>query len=87
VVAFDLLETRVSAGDAAVYATPNDVEELAELLVELVDDEPRRFTMGLAGRARIEHALAWKHQAPRYVEVYEKLTRGSQHRISVTAGN
>ena len=29
VVAFDLRETRVSAGDAAVYATPNDVGELA----------------------------------------------------------
>ena len=42
VVAFDLQETRVSASDAAVYATPNDVEELAKLLVDLVDDEPRR---------------------------------------------
>ena len=29
VVAFDLNETRVSAGDAAVYATPNEVDELA----------------------------------------------------------
>ena len=37
--------------------------------------------------ARIEHALACKHQAPRYVEVYEKLTRGAQPRISVTTGN
>ena len=33
VVAFDLRETRVSAGDAGVYATPNDVGELAGLLV------------------------------------------------------
>ena len=87
VVAFDLHETRVSAGDAAVYATPNDVAELAQLLVDLIDDEPRRFTMGLAGRARIEHALAWKHQAPRYVEVYENLARVSQHRIEVAAGS
>ena len=31
VVAFDLRETRVSAGDAAVYATPNEVNELARL--------------------------------------------------------
>ena len=87
VVAFDFRETRISAGDAAVYATPNDVGDFAQLLVDLVDDEPRRFTMGLAGRARIEHALAWKHQAPRYVEVYEKLMRDSQRRISVTAGS
>ena len=87
VVAFDLHETRISACDAAVYATPNNVAEFAQLLVELVDDEPRRFTMGLAGRARIEHALAWKHQAPRYVEVYEKLMQGSIHRISVAGGS
>ena len=87
VVAFDLRETRISAGDAAVYATPNDVGEFAQLLVDLLDDESRRFTMGLAGRARIEHALAWKHQAPRYVEVYEKLTRDSHRRIPATAGN
>ena len=33
----------------AVYATPNDVGELAQLLVDLVDDEPRRRAMGMAG--------------------------------------
>jgi glycosyltransferase involved in cell wall biosynthesis len=86
VVAFDLRETRISAGDAGVYATPNDVGEFAQLLVDLIDDEPRRFSMGLAGRARIEYALAWKHQAPRYVEVYEKLIEASRRRASVTAG-
>ena len=31
VVAFDLVETRVSAQDAAVYATPNQVDEYADL--------------------------------------------------------
>ena len=51
VVAFDLRETRVSAGDAGVYATPNDVGELARLLVELMDDESLRCAMGAAGRA------------------------------------
>ena len=82
VVAFDLRETRVSAGDAAVYATPNDVGELAQLLVDLIDDEPRRRAMGMAGRARIEQELAWDHQAPRYVEVYESLTEGSRRHVS-----
>ena len=69
------------------YATPNEVGEFAQLLVDLVDDEPRRFTMGLAGRARVEHALAWKHQAPRYVEVYENLVGDSKQRLSMTAGS
>ena len=40
VVAFDLRETRVSAGDAAVYVTPNDVSEYAKAIVALMDDEP-----------------------------------------------
>ena len=86
VVAFDLCETRISAGDAAVYATPNDVEELAQLLVDLVDDEPRRASMGMAGRARIEQELAWDHQAPRYVRVYEQLVVTSRRRVPATAG-
>jgi glycosyltransferase involved in cell wall biosynthesis len=86
VVAFDLHETRISAGDAAVYATPNEVAELAQLLVDLVDDEPRRRSMGTAGRARIEQELAWDHQAPRYVAVYEQLTAPSRRRVAATAG-
>jgi glycosyltransferase involved in cell wall biosynthesis len=84
VVAFDLRETRISASDAAVYATPNDVEELAQLLVELVDDEPRRRSMGRAGRARIEQELAWEHQAPHYVGVYEKLAANSPQPVAVS---
>jgi glycosyltransferase involved in cell wall biosynthesis len=86
VVAFDLRETRVSAADAGVYATPNDVDELARLLVELVDDEARRRSMGAAGRARIEQELAWGHQAPRYVGVYDRLASGSRRRLPVAAG-
>src|ERR1700733_15101104 len=39
VVAFDLHETRVSAGDAAVYVTPNDVHEYAAAIVALMDSE------------------------------------------------
>ena len=41
VVAFDLRETRVSAGEAAVYVEPNDVHAYAEAIVALMDDEPQ----------------------------------------------
>ena len=54
VVAFDLHETRVSAQDAAVYATPNDVREYAKALVGLLDDEAARIQLGKLGRARVE---------------------------------
>jgi glycosyltransferase involved in cell wall biosynthesis len=77
VVAFDLRETRVSAQDAAVYATPNDVREYAKAIVELIDDEARRADMGKLGRTRVEHDLAWSHSAQAYIGVYNRLTAGN----------
>ena len=73
VVAFDLRETRVSAGDAAVYVTPNDVREYAKAIVALLDDEPRRLRMGKRGRVRVEQELAWSHQRRAYLSVYRDL--------------
>jgi glycosyltransferase involved in cell wall biosynthesis len=73
VLAFDLRETRASAAEAGAYATPNDVEEMARLLVELIDDEPRRRSTGAAGRRRIEQKLAWSHQEVHYLSVYDRL--------------
>jgi glycosyltransferase involved in cell wall biosynthesis len=78
VVAFDLRETRVSAGDAGVYATPNDVHEYAAAIVKLMDDEPRRAHLGKLGRARVERELAWSHQQRAYLGVYRDLTAGSE---------
>jgi glycosyltransferase involved in cell wall biosynthesis len=74
VVAFDLRETRVSAGDAAVYARPNDIREYARAIVDLVDDDDRRADLGKLGRTRVEEELAWSHQECAYVGVYERLT-------------
>ncbi len=78
VVAFDLHETRVSAGDAAVYAKPNDVADYAAAIVTLMDDEPRRSLLGKLGRARVEQELAWSHQVRAYLDVYRRLTGGSR---------
>jgi glycosyltransferase involved in cell wall biosynthesis len=76
VVAFDLRETRVSAADAAVYVTPNDVREYAKAIVALMDDETKRTQMGKRGRARVEQELAWSYQRRAYVNVYQQLTGG-----------
>jgi glycosyltransferase involved in cell wall biosynthesis len=85
VVAFDLVETRVSARDAGVYATPNDVEELAHSLVGLIDDPVRREAMGKVARTRVEQELAWPHQAVRYAQVYETLIGDKGTAALVTA--
>ena len=76
VVAFDLRETRVSAGDAAVYVRPNDEHEYAEAIVALLDDEPRQAVMAKAGRVRVEQELAWSHQERAYLGVYRRLVSG-----------
>ena len=73
VVAFDLRETRVSAGDAGVYVEPNDVHKYAAAIVALMDDEPRRALLGKLGRARVEQQLAWSHQEPVYLDIYRHL--------------
>jgi glycosyltransferase involved in cell wall biosynthesis len=74
VVAFDLKETRFSAGDAAVYVTPNEAKEFAVVIAALLDDADRRATMGRLGRRRVEEVLAWPLQAPAYVGVFDQLT-------------
>ena len=77
VVAFDLRETRVSTGDAAVYVKPNDVREYAEAIVRLLDEDETRARLGKVGRARVEQELAWNYQERAYVGVYERLTAGT----------
>jgi glycosyltransferase involved in cell wall biosynthesis len=70
VVAFDLRETRVSGGDAAVYVRPNDVHDYAAAIVDLMDDEPRQSLLGKLGRARVENELAWSYQERAYLALY-----------------
>jgi glycosyltransferase involved in cell wall biosynthesis len=81
VVAFDLIETRVSAADAAVYVQPTgnpkqDVRDYAKAIVDLIEDEDERLRMGKLGRARVESELAWSHSERAYVGVYDRLTGG-----------
>jgi glycosyltransferase involved in cell wall biosynthesis len=71
IVQFDLTEGRFSAGEASLYARPNDVADFARKLSELLDDPDRRRTMGAIGRSRVEAGLAWHHQVPRLLEAYE----------------
>lgn len=76
VVAFDVVETRRSAGAAAAYAQPNEVVSFAALICELLDDPQRRARMGSIGRSRVSDGLAWEHQRERYVTVYDRLLGG-----------
>jgi glycosyltransferase involved in cell wall biosynthesis len=77
VVAFDLKETRVSAGEAATYIASGDVGAYARAIVELLDDGDKRAAMGKSGRIRIEQELGWSYQRDRYIGVYDRIVRRS----------
>jgi glycosyltransferase involved in cell wall biosynthesis len=74
VVTFPLVETRVSAEDAAYYVEPDeDPVAFADAVCKLLDDPEARARMGALGRERVVSRLAWEHQAAAYVDVFESL--------------
>jgi glycosyltransferase involved in cell wall biosynthesis len=75
IVAFDLKETRYSAGNAALYATPNCPRILGDKIEELLADENLRQRMGSCGRARISQHLCWEHSRIALLNAYRELLR------------
>ncbi|MGH3870116.1 MAG: glycosyltransferase family 4 protein [Pseudonocardiaceae bacterium] len=76
VVAFDLTETRVSAGDAACYVdtrAPDGVDLFANTVAQLLEDSALRADMTVAARRRAEQVLDWQPQRRAYVGVYDAL--------------
>lgn len=73
VVAFDLPETRYSAQEAAFYATPNRVEDFADKIELLLNDDALRLKMGLLGRKRIEDHLNWNRTSINLQLAYRRL--------------
>jgi len=70
IVAFDLAETRASAGDGALYVTPNDESEFADRVEELLESEELRSRLGEVGRRRILESLAWDHSEEQLLAAY-----------------
>ncbi len=84
IVAFDLPENRVSAEGAALYASPNNHQEFAIKLAELMDDEALRRSMGELGQRRIKTKLAWQYSIPSLLSAYDALLE-PQNRPAVAA--
>ena len=72
-VAFDLLETRALAAEAARYVAPGNAEGMAGEIGRLLDAPDERRRLGEIGRARIEREFAWDRQQERYLRVYEQV--------------
>src|SRR5207245_3255440 len=73
IVSFDLKETRVSAGEAALYAAPNDEVEFAKAIARLMDDPAKRSQMGQFGRTRVHDELSWSVASQILLRAYRHL--------------
>ena len=73
VVAFDLIETRFSAQQAALYATPNRYEDFATKIELLLGDAEQRERMGAFGQRRVREVLSWQHSVPELLRAYRLL--------------
>ena len=71
-VQFDVTEGRYSAGDASLYAEPNNPIDMAEKIVALLGDPDRREEMGKLGRRRVSETLGWTHQIGPLLGAYKQ---------------
>ncbi|TFD52135.1 glycosyltransferase WbuB [Cryobacterium frigoriphilum] len=79
-VSFDLTETRISGGDAAIYVPTGDIGAFADAIERLLDDPAERARLGRAARDRVTTELDWQHQAQQYIGVYDRVLN---HRPSI----
>jgi len=76
VVAYDLRETRRTAGDAALYASGGEHQHFVELICELARDGDRRLKLGRLARAQALE-LTWEQSERALRSVYERLGSGT----------
>jgi|GEM_PF-479575 len=74
IVAFGTKENRITAQDAALYASGDDVSDFAKLMKKLMDDPELRETLGQRGYRRVQEELAWDQQKNHLVGLYDGLS-------------
>ena len=74
IVSFDLLESRRSAGDAAVYVEGDDPRLFAAALSELLHDPARRQRMAQIGIERSIHLVGLDRSRKALLEGYSRLS-------------
>jgi glycosyltransferase involved in cell wall biosynthesis len=71
VVAYDLLETRRTAGDAALFARCGDRQDFAERVARLAREQPLRAELVARASERAED-LVWERSAEALLRLYEE---------------
>lgn len=76
IVQFDLTEGRYSAQDASLYAEPNNAKDMADKIIELLDNPDLRKAMGEYGHKRVIEELSWEHTSKALLEGYDGYFKG-----------
>ena len=71
IVQFDLTEGRFSAQEASLYAEPNNAIDMADKIIQLLDNPAKRKKMSEYGRQRIVNELSWEHTSRALLEGYD----------------
>jgi glycosyltransferase involved in cell wall biosynthesis len=81
IVQFDLHEGRQSASEASLYARPDDPEDFAQKIADLIEHPENRRRMGDIGRKRIVDNLSWEHSIPPLLAAYARVFEKDASRI------
>ena len=73
VVQFDLKEGRRTAGDASLYAKPDDPVDMADKILELINDPKKREQMSQYGYKRMVNEMSWKYEKENLYKAYRRL--------------
>lgn len=73
IVQFEVTEGRVSAGEASLYAAPNDPVDFADKIEALLDDPEKRAEMGAFGHARVSRDLHWGTSVAPLIAAYQRM--------------
>jgi glycosyltransferase involved in cell wall biosynthesis len=68
----------IDDGQSGYLVPAGDARTLAERIVALIDDEPRRHAMGQAACDRVRRDFSFASTSRQYQELFEKLTRKPQ---------
>ena len=83
VVASDIEGYReVVTPETAVPVAPGDPGSLADAVVRLLEDEPRRVAMGLAARSLARERYGWPDIAARLEGIYERVVGTESARVA-----
>jgi len=73
IVQFDLKEGRFSAQEASLYSENWNVNDFAEKIIQLIDNESLRKKMGDFGFEKVKNELNWDIEARKLIAFYNKV--------------